>query len=329
MTRVAVVILNYNGRSFLEKFLPSVLQHSESAQIVVADNASTDDSVDFMQHHYPSVRLVEMKENHGFAGGYNVALKQVEADYFVLLNSDVEVTPQWLSPLVTYLDNHPECAAVQPKILDWHQRDRFEYAGAAGGFIDGLGYPYCRGRVFDTLETDQGQYDTPVNVDWTSGACMIVRSEAFFEAGGFDADFFAHMEEIDLCWRLRSMGHALVCVPESIVFHVGGGTLHKSSPHKTYLNFRNGLALLLKNLPTSQLIWKIPLRLILDGVAALKFAFESSPTHLLAVLKAHVHFYMHVPKHWRKREKTSPVRRPVILFKYFLSENRTYSALNQ
>jgi len=329
MESVAVVILNYNGRSYLEQFLPGIVAHSGDAKIIVADNASTDDSIVFLRDNFPNVELLVFEKNHGFAGGYNEALKVIDSTYYAIINSDVEVTPNWLSPLVHFLNIHPSYASVQPKIRAFHQKGTFEYAGAAGGFIDTLGYPYCRGRIFDTLETDTGQYDSRIDVDWTSGACMLIRSNVFHSTGGFDADFFAHMEEIDLCWRMRSAGWKLACLTDSVVYHVGGGTLHKSSPRKTFLNFKNGLSLLVKNLPAGQLIWKLPLRLILDGLAAVKFAFASSPAHLVAVLKAHFGFYAHFLRDVRKRSDTSSPRLVSILFNYFIRGKRSFSALNQ
>ena len=222
MTEIAVVILNFNGRDFLEQFLPSFISHCDGADIIVADNASSDDSVDFLKASYPEIRLIQFQENLGYAGGYNEALRQVESDYYAIVNSDIEVTENWLVPLLDYLRNNESVASVQPKIKAFQAKQSFEYAGAAGGFIDTLGYPYCRGRIFDNLEMDTGQYDQTIDVDWTSGACMIIRSSVFHELGGFDASFFAHMEEIDLCWRLRSHGWKLACVPESVVYHVGG-----------------------------------------------------------------------------------------------------------
>jgi hypothetical protein len=329
MKDVAVVILNYNGRHFLEQFLPNLVAHSGEAQLIVADNASTDDSMTFMQQWYPNIRLIQFELNHGFAGGYNQALSLVDASYFAIINSDVEVSEEWLSPLVQFLNDHSEYAAVQPKIRSFHERGDFEYAGAAGGFVDTLGYPYCRGRLFDTLEKDLGQYDNNIDIDWASGACMLIRSEVFHSIGGFDAHFFAHMEEIDLCWRMRSAGWKLACIPNSVVYHVGGGTLHKSSPRKTFLNFKNGLSLLVKNLPLSQLLWKLPVRLILDGIAALKFALESSPMHLVGVLKAHWAFYGGFFRDVRKRHHTSSPRHINVVINYFIKKKRKFSELNQ
>ncbi len=329
MSEAAVVILNFNGKDFLDKFLPSILNHSGEAEIVVADNASSDESVKFLEGKFPTVRRIQFSENHGFAGGYNEALKQIDAEFFAIINSDVEVTGGWLHELVAFLKTNQAYAAVQPKVKDWNNHERFEYAGACGGFVDSLGYPYCRGRIFNTIEEDQGQYDESIDVDWTTGACMVIRADAFHETGGFDRDFFAHMEEIDLCWRLRSAGWKLACQPKSVVYHVGGGTLHKSSPQKTYLNFRNGLSLLVKNLPLTQLIWKVPTRLVLDGLAAFKFAVDTSPSHLMAILKAHVHFYFRFAKNYKKRSKTSIARDNWILTSYFFRGKKKFSDLNQ
>ncbi len=326
MTKVSVVILNFNGRDFLEKFLPGFL--STDAEIVVADNASTDDSVNLLEAQFPTVRLIQFEENHGFTGGYNLAIQQIAAEYVAIVNSDIEVTEDWLDPLVSFLDNHAEYAAVQPKIKSYDQKDHFEYAGAAGGFVDAMGYPFCRGRIFDTIEKDTGQYDDPSDVDWTSGACMLMRTKVFKESAGFDKRFFAHMEEIDLCWRLRSKGWKFACVPSSVVYHVGGGTLNKTSPRKTYLNFRNGLSLLVKNMPMSHFWWKLPFRLVLDGLAAVKFAFESSPAHMIAVLKAHFHFYCRIPSLVKSRVRGSAPRSTWIVWQYFVKSKKRYSDLD-
>lgn len=328
MTEAAVVILNFNGKDFLDQFLPSILSFSGNVEIVVADNASTDESVSFLKNNFPKVRLIELEENHGFAGGYNEALKLVDAEYYAIINSDVEVTEGWLDSLIQFLKSNPEYAAVQPKIKDWNNKELFEYAGACGGFVDTFGYPFCRGRIFETIEEDEGQYEDNIDVDWTSGACMLIRSEKFHQVGGFDASFFAHMEEIDLCWRLRSGEQKLACLPQCTVYHVGGGTLNKTSPFKTYLNFRNGLSLLVKNLPLGQLLWKLPIRLVLDGVAAIKFSLENSPLHLLAILKAHFHFYWRLPRTFRRRTRTTPTKNINILSYYFIKRRRRYSELN-
>ena len=255
MNKISVVILNWNGCEMLRSFLPSVLRHSEAegVEVCVADNGSTDQSVEMLRHEFPSVRQILLDENHGFADGYNFALQQVEAEYVVLLNSDVEVTEHWLQPMADYLDTHPEVAACQPKILSWRQKDLFEYAGASGGFIDRYGYPFCRGRVMGVVEADKGQYDTVFPVFWATGAALFIRLADYREAGGLDGRFFAHMEEIDLCWRLRARGRGIVCIPQSTGYHVGGATLKKENPHKTFLNFRNNLVMLYKNLPDEEL----------------------------------------------------------------------------
>ena len=318
MSKIAVVILNYNGKKFLEKFLPALCKNSGQARIIVADNSSTDGSVDFVTKEFPNIELIVLEKNLGYAGGYNESLKQIEVDYLGIINSDVEVTPNWLDPLLEFLESNNEYGAVQPKIKAYAKKTHFEYAGASGGFVDALGYPYCRGRIFQHIERDIGQYDTPVDVDWTSGACMLIRAEIFHGLGGFDESFFAHMEEIDLCWRIRSSEMKLACLPESTVYHVGGGTLDRSSSFKTYLNFRNGLSLLVKNLPLGQLIWKLPIRLMLDGFAAIKFSFEYSPRHLWAILRAHIHFYWRLPNTWKKRNLTSAPRNSWLLYQYFL-----------
>ncbi len=288
----AIVILNWNGRKLLEEFLPGVISHSAGiASVVVADNASTDDSINFIKSNYPEVQLIVHPTNEGFARGYNTALKQVNAEYFLLLNSDVEVTAGWLQPLIQHLDLHPNTAVCQPKLLWYHHRSQFEYAGACGGFIDRMGYPFCRGRMFNTLEEDHSQYNNAIPIFWASGACQLVRSKVFFEAGGFDSIFFAHMEEIDLCWRIKNMGYDIMCLPSSTVFHMGGATLPKNNSRKTYLNFRNNLSMLYKNLPTSKLFPVIFIRLLLDGVAGFKFLLEGGPADCLAVFRAHWRFY--------------------------------------
>lgn len=288
MKKVAIVILNWNGEKLLEQFLPSVIAYSNSDEvdIIVADNASSDNSVELIKSKYPFVKLIQIAENYGYAGGYNRALQQVEAEYFVLLNSDVEVTEQWLDPLVRYLDENKDVAAAQPKIKAYRDKTFFEYAGGAGGYIDKLGYPFCRGRVFGTLEKDKGQYDTIVDIFWASGACLFIRSKDFFESGTFDDTFFAHMEEIDLCWRLNIRGRRLVCIPQSVVYHVGGATLNEESPNKTFLNFRNNLLMLYKNLPDRYLNKIMRCRWWLDNLAALQFRLQGKPENAKAVSRA-------------------------------------------
>ena len=254
MKKVAIVILNWNGREMLSKYLPSVLQYSrDEATVYVADNASTDDSLSMLREHFPEVKLIELDRNWGFAEGYNQALRQIDAEYYLLLNSDIEVTHHWLTPMTEYLDVHPEVAACQPKLLSVFDKDCFEYAGASGGFIDRLGYPFCRGRVFETVERNIGQYDYQTEILWATGAALMIRSKDYWDVKGLDARFFAHNEEIDLCWRLRIRGRKIVCIPESYVYHVGGGTLPKSNPMKTFLNFRNNLTMLYKCLPEEEL----------------------------------------------------------------------------
>lgn len=269
MDKIAVVILNWNGRQMLEKYLPTVLEHSRSAATVyVADNASTDDSVDFLKRQFPEVKIITLEKNWGFAEGYNQALRQVEAEFYVLLNSDVEVTRDWLVPLAEYMEAHAEVCACQPKLLSVADKGAFEYAGACGGYLDRLGYPFCRGRIFDTVERDGGQYDRPAEILWATGACMMIRAKDYWEADGLDGKFFAHNEEIDLCWRLCLRGRKLVCLPQSRVYHVGGGTLPKGNPMKTYLNFRNNLLMLYKNLPERELRSVMRWRWFLDYLAA-------------------------------------------------------------
>ena len=302
--KTAVVVLNWNGKAWLEKFLANLVKHSQEATVFVADNASTDDSVDFTKSNFPSVKIIINASNGGYAKGYNDALKQIDAEYFVLINSDIEVTDEWLSPIIDLMDSDKKIAACQPKLLDYNNRNMFEYAGASGGFIDNLGYPFCRGRIFDSLEEDKGQYNDVIEVFWATGACLFVRANCFNAIGGLDEDFFAHQEEIDLCWRLKNKGYKIMVQPKSVVFHVGGGTLNAGSSFKTYLNFRNNLFMLFKNLPTYALFTKIPTRLVLDGVAA--FTFLKQPRglkHLLAIAKSHFSFYIEIPKLMAKRQK--------------------------
>lgn len=300
---IAVVILNYNGRRYLAQFLPSVLKNSSEAEVIVADNGSTDDSIAFLQKYYPDVRRIEIKENLGFAAGYNQALKQLskEWDYFVLLNSDVEVTPDWLNPLISMLEKDATIAAVQPKIKAYLQKDAFEYAGAAGGWLDALGYPFCRGRIFAVTEKDEGQYDKAQEIFWASGAALVIRTKLFHDIGGFDGDYFAHLEEIDLCWRLKRAGYKIMIEPKSVVYHVGGGTLAYNTPFKTYLNFRNSLYTLVKNESIGKLLWLLPLRLILDGLAAILFLTEGKFEHIRSIIKAHWTFFPNLGKALRKR----------------------------
>lgn len=335
MRKVAVVILNYNGKKFLEQFLPNVIENTDAAlaDIVVADNASTDGSVEFMKERFPDIRLIINDFNGGFATGYNLALRQIEAEYFVLLNSDIEVTPHWIEPVIALMDSDKGIAACQPKILSYHEKEKFEYAGAAGGFIDRYGYPFCRGRLFQHLETDEGQYDDVQEVFWATGACMFVRSELYLKHGGLDDSFFAHMEEIDFCWRMKNLGYKIFCCPQSKVYHIGGGTLPKSSSRKTFLNFRNNLSLLYKNLPDRCVFWTIFYRVLLDWVAAVKFLFGGGLADFWAVIRAHFAFYRRIPS-LRMSRKLLPHKQVGqmylrnIVFDNFLRGKRRYSELD-
>jgi len=293
MKLVSIVILNWNGREFLEQFLPTLVKHTTrpDAEIVVADNGSTDDSMEFLAKEFPSIRTFRMEKNYGFSGGYNRALEKLDSTYYLLLNSDIEVTEAWLDPLLKAMEANPKVAACTPKILDYHRKSHFEYAGAAGGFIDRFGYPFCRGRIFDAMEEDQGQFDDSCEIFWGTGACLMVRSELWKEAGGLDELFFAHMEEIDLCWRLKRLGHLILSVPSSKVYHVGGGTLERGHPMKTFLNFRNNLLLLYKNLPPHGRARTIFFRMIFDGISALRFLIQGAFKDFWAVLRAHRAFY--------------------------------------
>jgi len=286
---VAIVILNYNGRNYLQRFLPGVLAASYiNKRVIVADNASTDDSIELLKTQFPFVELILLEKNFGFAEGYNQALKRVVADYYVLLNSDVEVTENWIAPIIDVMESDSSIAACQPKILSYHEQHLFEYAGAAGGWIDHLGYPFSRGRVFDICEEDKGQYDNTELIFWASGAAMFVRANVFHEAGGFDGFFFAHMEEIDLCWRMQLLRYKIMCVPQSVVYHIGGGTLPKGNTRKVFLNFRNNLIMLGKNLTWSEKIWKFPFRIFLDVVFAWKSLLSGYSESFVAVFKAHI-----------------------------------------
>lgn len=301
----AVVILNWNGKNLLEQFLPSVTRFSPEATVYVADNASTDNSVAFVQQNYPQVKIILNKENGGYAKGYNDALKDLDEDIFVLLNSDVEVTENWLKPLLSVFLKEKNTAAIQPKILDLKNRQYFEYAGAAGGFIDKYAYPFCRGRIFDILEKDEGQYNDTRKIFWASGACLAIRKNIFFNSGGFDEDFFAHQEEIDLCWRINNLGYNIKYVGGSTIFHLGGGTLNSLNPRKTFFNFRNSLFSIVKNAPNKQFWLIICLRLILDGIAGCKFLLNGKPYHLIAIVKAHFSFYGNLRKMLAKRKETN------------------------
>ncbi len=322
MATLAVVILNYNGRHFLEKFLPSVISYSSDYEIVVADNASNDDSVMFLKENFPQISIIQHTTNHGFAGGYNEALRKIDAKYYVLLNSDVEVSPNWINPIFELMEQNTSIAACQPKIRNYFAKNDFEYAGAAGGYIDHLGYPFCRGRIFDQIEADFGQYDDIKEVFWATGAAMFVRASDFHAVGGFDATFFAHMEEIDLCWRLKLSGKKIFYHPQSIIYHVGGGTLAKSNPRKTFLNYRNGLLMLYKNLPQENLIKTIFIRLILDGISGLKLITEGKVSDCIAIIKAHFDFYSEIRQ--VKRNNPQPIQQVYsgsIVLDYFIKKN--------
>ena len=336
--KIAIVILNWNGAKLLQQFLPSVIGFSkgDGIEIVVADNGSTDQSLSLIRSQFPEVRILDLLQNFGFARGYNEALRQIQADYFVILNSDVEVTQGWLDSPIGLMEADRNIAAVQPKILSYNKRTHFEYAGAAGGFIDKFGYPFCRGRIFDQVEEDQGQYDTIRDVFWATGACMFVRSDLFHQVGGFDADFWAHMEEIDLCWRLKNQGFRVVYTPDSLVYHVGGGTLEYSNPRKLYLNFRNNLWLLYKNLPASQLFYILFIRMILDCVAAAKLLGEFNFNGIKSVLKAHWHFYHSLPALHRKRKlvgrdkqfsKPAGMLSKSIVFQFYIRKRKRFGEI--
>jgi hypothetical protein len=300
--KIAVVVLNWNGKVWLDKFLPFLIKYSQEATIFMADNASDDNSVEFIKSNFPEVKIIRNDINGGYAKGYNDALRKINAEYFVLINSDIEVTKSWLTPIIKLMDFDKNIAACQPKILDYNCKKKFEYAGASGGFIDNLGYPFCRGRIFESLEEDKEQYNDAVEIFWATGACLFVRAAHFNEVNGLDEDFFAHQEEIDLCWRFKNNGYKVMVQPSSVVFHVGGGTLNTDSPFKTYLNFRNNLYMLFKNLSITSLFIVIPIRLLLDGIAALTFLKRSNGMkHLLAIAKAHFSFYFELPKLIAKR----------------------------
>lgn len=337
MIRVAVVILNWNGRGMLERFLPSVVEYSVSDEslsvsVVVADNGSSDDSVAFMREYYPQVQLVLLDKNYGFAEGYNRALAQVEADYYVLLNSDVECTPHWIAPVVAMMERDPQVAIAQPKLMMYDQKDTFEYAGGAGGFIDSYGYPFCRGRIFSTLEQDHGQYDDECNIFWATGAAMFVKASIFHQLGGLDGDFFAHMEEIDFCWRTQNSGYTVRYCPQSVLYHVGGGTLPKSSPFKTRLNFRNNLSMLYKNLPDERMKKVLRRRMLLDGIAALKFLLQGHVGEFNAVREAHREYRLLLPQLKEKRaalkqEAVAGVYQRLLLSDYYFRGSKTFSNL--
>lgn len=332
LNSVAVVILNWNGKHFLEKFLPNLIEHTSFAELIIADNCSTDDSLPFLKENYSQIRIIKLPENYGFAKGYNEALKQIDTSVYVLLNSDVEVTENWLQPCLELLNKNNNVAACQPKIKDYHKKTHFEYAGAAGGFIDKYGYPFCRGRIFETIEEDISQYDDEIEIFWASGACLVIKSEVYHELNGLDSFFFAHMEEIDLCWRIKNSGKKIMYVPQATVFHVGGGTLHKSKPQKTFLNFRNNLIMLYKNLPQGKKFGVLLGRLFLDGAAGIKFLAEGKLSHFAAVIKAHCAFYAYMLKNSQKSIVNSKIPTTIytksILYHYFVKKIKKYSDLS-
>ena len=344
MCKLAIVILNWNGSDMMRRYLPSVIRCSrgEGIEVIVADNASSDDSISMLHSCFPDLRIIQLDQNYGFADGYNRSLRQVEAEYYLLLNSDVEIRQDgWLTPMIDFMDHHPQVSACQPKLLkllpQGEEKTMFEYAGAAGGFIDQYGYPFCRGRVFATVEDDRGQYDDVASVMWTTGAAMMVRSNVYWEAGGLDAKFFAHMEEIDLCWRMRIMGYDLVCVPQSTAYHLGGATLNQGNPRKTFLNFRNNLLMLYKNLPEQQLRSVIRMRRFLDFVAAVQFLVKGDLANMKAIRKAHKEFatlipyYASIRQHIQAQRNLSQTLPELvslsILWQYYVRRRKTFSQL--
>ncbi|WP_242132386.1 glycosyltransferase family 2 protein [Aestuariivivens marinum] len=328
--KVAIVILNWNGKELLKKFLPSVIEYSKGCDIYVADNASTDDSVEFTKTYFPTINIIQNKINDGYAKGYNDALKQVDADVFCLLNSDVEVSKGWLQPVIDIFESEPNTAIIQPKLLDYNNRGYFEYAGAAGGFIDKYGYPYCRGRIFNTIEKDNGQYNDIMTIFWASGACFFIRSSVFKALNGFDESFFAHMEEIDLCWRAYNSGYLIKYCGESEVYHVGGATLNNQNPKKTFLNFRNSLFTLVKNAKGHILLLLIP-RLILDGMAGIKFLLELKFKHTFSVIRAHFSFYRRflilIEQRKSQKNKRNYYKKKSIVINYFVNNKKHYETL--
>ncbi|MFD1613806.1 glycosyltransferase family 2 protein [Gelatiniphilus marinus] len=329
--KVAIVILNWNGQKLLERFLPSVVEYSSNeAEIYVADNASTDGSVSFVKNNFPSIKIIKNKENGGYAKGYNEALKRVEADVFCLLNSDVEVSKNWLAPIIDTFKTEENTAIIQPKILDYSNRDYFEYAGAAGGFIDKFGYPYCRGRIFNTIEKDNGQYNDTTSIFWASGACLFIKKKVFNTLNGLDEAFFAHMEEIDLCWRAKNLGYKVKYVGNSTIYHVGGATLSNTNPKKTFLNFRNSLFAVTKN-AKGNVFFLITARLILDGIAGIKFLLELKFKHFFAIIKAHISFYWYLGYLLKQRKTLNQTvkyyQKTSIVLDYFVNRKTFYKSL--
>lgn len=330
MKKIAVVILNWNGEKLLKQFLPSVISFSSEAKIYVADNASTDNSLEVIKNQFPSVTIIQNDANYGFAKGYNVALQNIEEKYLCLLNSDVEVTQNWLTPILSLFENNPEVGIIQPKILDYKNKAYFEYAGAAGGYIDKFGYPFCRGRIFDNVEKDNGQYDDEQTIFWASGACFFIRKNIFNQLNGFDDDFFAHQEEIDLCWRAINGGYKIKYTSKSVVFHVGGATLNEGNPRKTFLNFRNSLLMLLKNLPKKELFSIIFSRLCMDGLAGIQFVFNGKFKHSFAIIKAHFSFYSLINKTLKKRtslQLKNYYYTKSIVYQYFVKNGKVFDKI--
>jgi GT2 family glycosyltransferase len=331
----AIVILNWNGRKFLEQFLPIVAANTcPGAEVIIADNASTDDSISYLREHHPGLRIITLDRNYGFAGGYNASLSQVKADYYVLLNSDVEVAPGWMEPIIRLLESDPTIGACQPKIRMFANKSSFEYAGAAGGWLDHLGYPFARGRVFDVCEIDSGQYDETEPIFWASGAALFIRANLYHQLGGLEGFFFAHQEEIDLCWRLQLAGYKVYCCPKSVVYHVGGGTLPKGNQRKVFLNFRNNLIMMAKNLPPEQWLWKLPLRFLLDSISAWKSLFAGEAIYFWAILEAHLAFFKWLMVSRRKSLYPSKKRARLdgwysgsIVWQYFIRGKKTFAEI--
>ncbi len=334
-SKVAVVVLCWNGRKFLEEFLPSLIEHhTNGSDIVVADNFSTDDSVEFVKKNFPGVKIIQLAKNFGFAEGYNVAIRQIESEYIILINQDVAVTQNWLQPLLSVIESDPGVGAVQPRVHAYLKRSHFEYAGAAGGWIDKYGYTFCRGRIFDSMEEDKGQYNEPSEIFWASGACMIVRKKLYEELGGLDADLFAHMEEIDLCWRMKNAGYKIMYTPDSVVYHLGGGSLPRGNAFKTYLNFRNNLVIMAKNLPRKKLLIKMFQRIMLDQVAATRWLLIFHFKDFKAVWKAHFYYFTHLKQIKRKRsafDSSFPNMKGVyqgsLVWDYFVRAKRRFSEI--
>ncbi|MGB0896789.1 MAG: glycosyltransferase family 2 protein [Flavobacteriaceae bacterium] len=329
--KLAIVILNWNGQQLLEQFLPSVVSYSKEATIYIADNASTDNSIKFISENYPNIAIIKNKSNGGYAKGYNDALQHINADIYCLLNSDIEVTENWLKPIISEFQKDENIAAIQPKILDFKDKTKFEYAGAGGGFVDKYGYPYCRGRIFNSTEHDLKQYNDTLNIFWASGACLFIKSAIYRDLNGFDEDYFAHQEEIDLCWRIQNKGYSIKYVGNSTVYHVGGATLATQNPKKTFLNFRNSLFNLVKNTPKNKGVGLVFIRLCLDGIAGIKYLFEGKPLHTIAIIKAHFSFYNNLSKTLKKRtsdtKKQDYYATKSIVWDYFVKGKKQYIRL--